>query len=87
MKKFLAVILILAAVIAVASEIILPSVVTNILKEQIVKATHAQEVQLSLTSSPNAKIILGNVDKIYSTASNTEIGGVNLKKSVSMLWK
>ena len=79
MKKFLAVILILIAVIAVASEIILPSVVTNILKEQIVKATHAQEVQLSLTSSPNAKIILGNVDKIYSTASYTEIGGVNFE--------
>lgn len=79
MKKILAVILILAAIIAVALEIVLPRVVTNILKEQIVKATHAQEVQLNIDASPNAKIVIGNVDKIYATASASEIGNVNFE--------
>ncbi|MBR5914235.1 MAG: LmeA family phospholipid-binding protein [Selenomonadaceae bacterium] len=76
MKKFLAAILILVVVIAVASEIILPRVVTNLLKEQIVKATHAQEVELILDATPNAKILIGDVDKIYGTASRSKIGDV-----------
>ena len=79
MKKILAVILILAAIIAIALEIVLPRVVTNILKEQIVKATHAHEVQLNLDASPKAKIVIGNVDKIYATASASEIGNVNFE--------
>lgn len=79
MKKFLAVILILAAVIFAAIEIFLPRIVADILKEQVVKATHAQEVQFQLKSSPNAKIILGQIDSIYGTASSGQIGDVDFQ--------
>lgn len=79
MKKVLAAILILLAIIAVALEVILPRVVTNILKEQIVKATHAQEVQLVIDNVPNAKIAIGNADKIYASAKSSEIGNVNFE--------
>ena len=74
MKKILAAILILLIALAAVSEVILPRTVTNILQEQIIKATHAQEVTLNLQSFPNAKILAGFVDKVYATANNAEIG-------------
>ena len=74
MKKFLAIILILLIAAVAATEIILPRVVTSILKEQIAKSTHAQDVALHLQSSPNAKIAVGQVDKVHGTATNAAIG-------------
>lgn len=79
MKKILTAILILWIAAVVASEIVLPRVVTNILKEQITKSTHAQDVELNLNSAPNAKIIIGNVDKVYGTATSGEIGDLEFQ--------
>ena len=76
MNKFLAALLILAIVLIAAFEIILPRTVSSILKDQVIKSTHAQEVEISLESSPNAKIALGQVDKIHASASAGEIGDV-----------
>ena len=77
MKKFLALILILLIAGVAATEIFLPRFVTSTLKEQITRATHAQDVSLDINSSPNAKIIFGQVDKIHSTASEGKIGDVD----------
>lgn len=79
MNKFLAALLILAIVLIAAFEIILPRTVANILKEQVIKSTHAQEVEISISSSPNAKIALGQVDKIHATASAGDIGDVEFQ--------
>ena len=79
MKKFLAIILILLIAAVAATEIILPRVVTSILKEQIAKSTHAQDVSLQLNSSPNAKIVIGQVDKVHGTASNASIGDLEFQ--------
>ena len=76
MNKILAALLILVIVLIAAFEIILPRTVSSILKEQVIKSTHAQEVEISLESSPNAKIALGQVDKIHASASAGEIGDV-----------
>ena len=76
MNKFLAALLILAIVLIAAFEIILPRTVSSILKDQVIKSTHAQEVEISLESSPNAKIAIGQVDKVHASASAGEIGDV-----------
>lgn len=82
MKKFLAIILILLIAVCAATEIILPRVVTSILKEQIAKSTHAQDVALHLNSSPNAKIVIGQVDKVHGTASNAKIGDLEFQSLI-----
>lgn len=79
MKKILAAILILAVIIAVALEIFLPRAVTSILKEQIAKATNAQDVELHIHSVPNAKLAIGQADEIYSTVNAAEIGDVEFQ--------
>ena len=79
MKKFLAVILILLIAAVAATEIFLPRIVADILKEQVVKATHAQEVEFQLNSSPNAKIAIGEIDGVYGTASSGQIGDIDFK--------
>ena len=76
MNKILAALLILAIVLIAAFEIILPRTVSSILKDQVIKSTHAQEVEISLESSPNAKIAIGQVDKVHASASAGEIGDV-----------
>ena len=77
MKKFFALILILLIAAVAATEIFLPQFVTSALKDQISRATDAQDVSLDLSSSPGAKIILGQVDKIHSTATEGKIGDVD----------
>ena len=77
MKKFFALILILLIAAVAATEIFLPRFVTSALKEQISRATNAQDVSLELASSPGAKIILGQVDKVHSTATEGKIGDVD----------
>ena len=79
MKKIFIGLLIFVVVIAAALEIILPRTVTNILKEQIIKATNAQDVELVIENSPNAKIAVGQADKIYSTVNAAEIGDVDFQ--------
>ena len=77
MKKFLALILILLIAGVAATEIFLPRFVTSTLKEQISRSTHAQDVSLSIYSSPNAKLAVGQVDKVQSTVSECKIGDVD----------
>lgn len=79
MKKFFIAILVLIAVIAVALELVVPRVVTSMLKEQIAHATHAKDIELHMYSSPNAKIAIGQVDKVHATATAGEIGDVSFQ--------
>lgn len=79
MKKILAAILILLILLAVTAEVILPRTVASFLQDQIIKSTHAQEVSLNLQSFPNAKILIGYVDKVYATANNADIGDLNFQ--------
>lgn len=78
-KKISAALLILAIVLFAVFEIILPRTVASILQEQIIKSTHAQEVEITITSSPNAKLAIGDVDKVYGTASAGDIGDLEFQ--------
>ena len=77
MKKFLTLMAFLLIVLLVILEIVLPRTVENILQEQITKSTLAQEVDIDLSSSPNAKIALGEIDKVHAAASQGRIGEVD----------
>ena len=77
MKKFLTLITFLLIVLLVILEIILPRTVENILQEQITKSTLAQEVDLDLSSSPNAKIALGEIDKVHAAANQGRLGEID----------
>lgn len=79
MKKIFIGLLIFVVIIAAALEIILPRTVTSILKEQIAKSTHAQDVALNMYSVPNAKILLGQVDEVHGTANSGELGDVEFE--------
>ena len=79
MKKFFIAILIFIAVIAVALELVLPRVVTSMLKEQIAHSTRAKDVELHMYSSPNAKITIGQVDKVHGTANTGKLGDVEFQ--------
>lgn len=72
--------LFLCIALVVLSEIVLPQVVTGVLEDQIMKATAAQSVDLSLSSFPNIKTAFGTVDKIHGTASVGRLGEVDFKE-------
>ena len=77
MKKFLTLITFLAIVLLILLEFVLPRTVENILQEQIIKSTAAQEVDLDLSSSPNAKIALGEIDKVHAAANSGRLGDID----------
>ncbi len=79
MKKFLAIIGILLIVLCLILQFILPSTVETILKEQVVNSTSANEVDVSLSSSPNFRIALGEIDRVHATAAAGRIGEINFK--------
>jgi len=79
MKKFLALMGILLLLLLAILQFILPRTVENILATQITKATAAAEVDVSLSSSPNFRIALGEMDKTHATASAGYIGDINFK--------
>ena len=79
MKKFFGVLLVLIILVAVAVELILPRVVEGMLKEMVTKSTHSPTVEVHLASSPNAKLLLGHVGKIYATATAGEIGDLEFQ--------
>ncbi len=79
MKKFLSLMAILLVILVVLLNFILPTNLANILEEQIVHATGAQEVDVSLSSSPNIRIAIGEIDKIHGTAGLGRIGDIYFK--------
>ena len=79
MKKVFGVLLVLAIVLAVAMEVVLPRFVSGMLKDLVVNSTHATQAEISLSSSPNAKIVLGDVQKVYGTATACEIGDLEFQ--------
>lgn len=79
MKKFLALIVILLAILLALLNFVLPGTVAQILEEQIVNATAAQDVDVILSSNPNAKVALGEIEKVHATASNATFGEMNFK--------
>ena len=79
MKKFLVFMMVLLLILVGLLEIILPKTLSNVLEAQIINLTAAQEVDLDLSSSPNLKIAVGNIDKIHAVASSGRIGEVDFK--------
>ena len=79
MKKFFALIVILLAILAVLLNFVLPVTVANILEEQIANATAANYVDVILSSNPNAKIAVGEIEKIHATADAGKFGDINFK--------
>ena len=79
MKKFLAVIVILLVIVAVIGGIFLPRTVESIVEQQIVNATSATAVDVSLTAKPNFRIALGEIDRVHATAAAGRIGEIDFK--------
>ena len=79
MKKFLTLMSFLLIVLLILSEIVLPRTVENILQEQITKSTAAQAVDIDLSSSPNAKIALGEIDKVHAAANSGRLGEIDFQ--------
>lgn len=74
MRKFLTVIGVLIIILAVLTEIVLPQILTGMLKEKIAVLTASQQVELSIDSSPRFMIATGRVDEIHSEVVNGKIG-------------
>ena len=74
MRKFLIIIGILLIILAVLTEIVLPQILTGMLKTRVETLTQSQEVDLSIDSTPRFLIATGQVDKIYSKVKNGRIG-------------
>ena len=74
MRKFLILIGTLVIILAVLSEIVLPQILTGMLKTKISEFTYSQEVDLSIDSSPRFMIAAGQVDEIHSEVKNGKIG-------------
>ena len=74
LRKFLIVIGVLFIILAVLTEIVLPQILTGMLKDKVIELTHSQEVNLSIDSSPRFLIATGQVDKIHSDVQNGRIG-------------
>lgn len=74
MRKFLILIGVLIVILAVLSEIVLPQILTGMLKTKIAEFTYSQEVDLSIDSSPRFMIAAGRVDEIHSEVKNGKIG-------------
>lgn len=79
MKKFLAVIAILLVIAAAVCATILPRTVESIVEQQIVNATSATAVDVSMSSTPNFRIAMGEIDKLHATAAAGKIGEVAFK--------
>lgn len=79
MKKFLALTAILLVMLAALCEVVVPRTVAGILEEQIVNATSATAVDVSLSATPNFKIAMGDIEKIHATAAAGRIGEVDFK--------
>lgn len=79
MKKFLALIVILLAILLALLNFVLPGTVSRMLEEQIVNATAAQSADVVLSSNPNARIALGEIEKVHATAETGRLGDVSFK--------
>lgn len=80
MKKFLLFMAILFLILAGLLEIVLPKSLEKVLTEYITNATAAQTVDLDLSSSPNFKVAIGEIDKVHATASLGRIGEIDFKE-------
>ena len=74
MRKFLTIIGLLIIILAVLTEIVLPQILTGMLKDKIAQLTASQEVELSIDSSPRFMIATGRVDEVRSNVINGKIG-------------
>ena len=79
MKKFLALIAILLVILAALCELVVPRTVESIVEDQIVNATSATAVDVSLNSKPNFRIAMGEIDKVHATAAASRIGEIDFK--------
>lgn len=80
MKKFLIFMAVLLLILVGLLELILPKTLSAVLEEQVTNLTGAQEVDLNLSSSPNFKIIAGDIDKVHGTASLGKINDIDFKE-------
>ncbi len=79
MRKFLALMVILLAILGALLQFVLPRTVETIVAEQITNSTAAKEVAVSLSANPNARIALGEIDRVHGTANEGRIGDIIFK--------
>ena len=77
MKKILLFFGILLALLALLAELVLPQILTSMLRDQVIRLTASQEVNLSLDSTPRFLIAAGRVDSVHCDATNGKIGDLD----------
>lgn len=74
MKKILLFFGILIILLAIIAEVVLPQILTGMVRDQVIRLTASDEVSLSLDSAPRFMIAAGRVDEINCEVSHGKIG-------------
>ncbi len=74
LRKVLTIFLILFIILGVFVELVIPQLAEGTIQKEIMKKTASNDVQISLSSTPNALICLGSVDNVQGVLHNGKIG-------------
>ncbi len=74
MKKILAFFGILIVLLLVLAQVVLPQILTGMLRDQVIKLTASDAVSLSLQSTPRFMIAAGRVDEVNCEVAHGKIG-------------
>ena len=80
MRKIIVGLAVVIAVILAGAEILLPSVVTGLLKHAIVNQTGASDIALSLRTTPSMRMLLGDMDEIHGVMHGGRVGNVFVRE-------
>ena len=80
MRKGLTVLLVIAALLAVFSEAVLPSVASGLLHSYLTESLATNDIQTSVTSRPAIKILGGRVESVQAVAHASRLGEVRLSE-------
>ncbi len=80
MRKFLTIFLILFIILGVFVELVVPQIAEGTIQKEIMKKAASNDVQISLSSTPNALICLGNIDRVQGVLHDGRIGELSVSE-------
>ncbi len=79
MKKFFVLVAALAIILFALIEVVMPQILTGVLKDKVSEFTASQEIELNVNSSPYAKIAFGEIDGLHCSSGAGRIGDLDVK--------
>lgn len=80
MRKILAILVILLALVGVFGEVIAPHLVEGVLRQELVKYAKTDDVQVSLDATPRALVSLGRAGTLHAVAHDGMIGEMQVSE-------